>query len=78
MNVDLWVPEELVANNLKKHIMSCLCDITKFIISIISENPKASLLAKIFAEQVIFTLGMVAVIVVDPDRKLKKEFQLMC
>ena len=58
--------------------MNCLCDMTQFVISIIAENPTASLLAKLFAEQVIFTFGMVAIIVVDTDSKFKKEFQLMC
>ena len=62
----------------KQYVMNFLCDMTQFVISIIAENPIASLSAKLFSEQVVFTFGMVAVIVVDDDSKFKKEFQLMC
>ena len=73
MYIDLWVPGELISSDGKKqYVMNCLCDMTQFVISIIAENPTASLLAKLFAEQVIFTFGMVSVIVVDADSKFKK------
>ena len=58
--------------------MNRMCDLTKFVISIIVTNASSEILAKLFMEQVVLYFGMVTVIVVDNDRKLLGIFMAMC
>ena len=67
MQVDLWMPGKLVDKLGNTHqLMNCMCDLTQFILI---KDARAEILAKLFIEQVVFSFGMVAVIVVDADKK---------
>ena len=79
IHVDLWMPGKLIditGNNLQ--LMNCMCDLTKFVISILVSDTRAVILAKLFMEQVVFTTGMVVVKVVDADRKYLHLFKEVC
>ena len=55
-----------------------MCDLTQFVVSILVSDATSENLAKLFMEQVVFTFGMVAVVVVDADSKFLSLFKDMC
>ena len=79
MHVDLWMPGKLVdsqGNTLQ--LMNAMCDLTQFVVSMLVTEATAEMLGKIFMEQVVFTFGLVAVVVVDADSKFLGLFEDMC
>ena len=70
MYVDLWMPGKLV-DKLRntQHLINCRCDLTQFVISTLIKDIRAENLAKLFIERVVFSFGIVAVIVVDANNK---------
>ena len=79
MHLDFWMHGKLIddtGNTLQ--LMNCMCDLTKFVISILVSDTRAVILAKLFMEQVVFTTGMVVVKVVDAGRKYLHLFKEMC
>ena len=58
--------------------MNCMCDLTKYVISILIKDATAENLAKLFMKQVVFSFGMVAVVVVGADKKILQLFKEMC
>ena len=79
MHVDLWSPGKLVDDDGKTlQLMNCMCDLTQFVISIIVDDARSEILAKLFMEQVVLSFGMVAVVVVDADGKFLSLFEKMC
>ena len=55
-----------------------MCDLTQFMISILIKDTRAENLAKLFMEQVVFSFGMIVVVVVDTDNKFLQLFKEMC
>ena len=53
-----------------QQLMICMCDLTQFVIFILIKDVRAEKLAKLFMEKVVFSFGMVAVVVVDANNKL--------
>ena len=79
MHLDLWMPGKLVDNDGNTlQLLNCMCDLTQFVISILVSDARAEVLAKLFMEQVVFSFGMVAVVVVDADSKFLSVFKDMC
>lgn len=79
MHVDLWQPGKLTTSSGKNiFLLNCMCDLTQFVVSEITESPNASILAKTFMDHVILTFGICSVIVVDADSKFKDVFKEMC
>ena len=79
MHVDLWMPGKLVNESGKTlQLMNRMCDLTQFVISILVDDARSEILAKLFMEQVVLSFGMVAVVVVDADSKFLHLFQEMC
>ena len=79
MHVDLWMPGKLVddtGNTLQ--LMNSICDLIQFVVFILVSDARAETLAKLFMEQVVFTFGMVVVIVVDADSEFLQLFKEMC
>ena len=60
------------------HILNCMCDFTRFIVSCILIDTRSEALSNFFMEQVILTFGMVAVVVVDADSRFRSTFEAMC
>ena len=58
--------------------MNCMCDLTQFVVSILVSDATSENLAKLFMEQVVFTFGMVAIVVVNTDSKFLSLFKYMC
>ena len=58
--------------------MNVICNLTQFLISIIVSDAHSEPLGKLFMEQVVFSFGMVAVIVVNADSKFLGLFTEMC
>ena len=58
--------------------MNAMCDLTQFMISIIVSDAHSEPLGKLFMEQVVFSFGMVAVIVVDANNKFLGLFEKIC
>ena len=58
-------------------LMNCMCDLTQFVISILVNDARSEVLAKLFMEQVVLSFGMVAVVVVDADSKFLNVFEKM-
>ena len=79
MHVDLWMPGNLTTDNGETlQLMNCMCDLTQFVISILVQEARSENLAKLCMEQVVFSCGMVAVVVVDADSKFLDLFKAMC
>ena len=76
MHIDLWSPGKLVDDVGKTlQLMNCMCDLTQFVISIIADDTCSDILSKLFMEQVVLSIGMVAVVVVDADSKFLSLFE---
>ena len=58
--------------------MNAMCDLTQFIVSIIVSDAYSEPFGKLFIEQVVFSFGMVAVIVVGANCKFLGLFEEMC
>ena len=58
-------------------LLNCMCDITQFFISILVDDASSKNLGKLFMEQVVLSFGIVAVVVVDANRKFLNLFQDM-
>ena len=70
MHVDLWMPGKITNDTGETmQLMNAMCDLTQFIVSILVTEATSESLSKLFMEQVVFTFGMVAVVVVDADSK---------
>ena len=54
-----------------------MCDLTQFVISIIVSDVHSEPLGKLFMKQVVFSFGIVTVIVVDADSKFLVLFEEM-
>ena len=48
-------------------LLNAMCDLTQLIVSILVTEATSEMLGTLFMEQVVFTFGMVTVIVVDAD-----------
>ena len=79
MHVDLWMQRKLVdkKGNIIQ-LMSILCDLTQFSISQITHDATSETLSKFFMENGVLTFGMVAIVIVDADRKFRHLFEEMC
>ena len=55
-----------------------MCDLTQFVVSSVTFDTKATVLAKLFMEDVILSFGMVAVVVVDADSRFRGVFEEVC
>ena len=79
MHVDTWMPSILTyttGNTLQ--LMNAMCDLTQFTVSILVHKATSEILGKLVMNQVVFTFGMVAVIVIDADSKFLYLFEEMC
>ena len=78
MHVNMWMPGKLLDKDGKTlQLMNAMCDLTQFVVSMLISDAAAEILGKIFMEQVVFTFGLVAVVVVDVDSKLLSVFEEM-
>ena len=78
MHCDLWMPGAI--HDDKGHTLqlpNCMCDLTQFVVSILVQEATARTLGKLFFENVVFTFGMVGVVVVDADSKFLSIFEEM-
>ena len=57
--------------------MNAMCDLPQFVIYIIVLDAHSEPLGKLFIEQVVFSFGMVAAVVVDADNKCLSFFEEM-
>ena len=79
MHVDMWIPGKLLDKDGKTlHLMNAMCELAQFVVSMLIADATAELLGKIFIEQVVFTFGLVAVVVVDIDSKCMSVFEDIC
>ena len=79
MHVELWIPGKLVHNDGKTlQLMTCMCKLTRFVISIMIDDARSEILAKLFMEQVVLSFGMVAVVIVYADSKFLGLLEKMC
>ena len=76
IHVDLCAPGQIEDENGKTlQLMSVMCDLTQFIVSIIVSDAHSESLGKLFMEQVVFSFGIVAVVVVNADSKFLALFE---
>ena len=76
MHIDLWMPGKLTGSTGQTlQLMSAMCDLIQFIVSILVKDVTAKILGRLFMEQVFFTFGMVAVVVIDTDSKFLDLFE---
>ena len=59
-------------------LMNTMCDLTQFVLSILVNEVTSEILGKLFMEQVVFTFGIVAVVVVNADSKFLHLFEEIC
>ena len=79
MHCDLWMPGAIRNDKGETlQLLNCMCDLTQFVVSILVQEATAEMLGKLFLENVVFTFGMVAVVVVDADSKFLGMFEEMC
>ena len=78
IHADLWSPGHVEGPNGTFHVLNAMCDLTQFVVSVITDKVTAASLAEIFMERVILTYGMCAVVVVDDGSNFKAEFAKMC
>ena len=55
-----------------------MCDLTQFIIFSITIDTESKSLAKLFMREVVLSLGMVEVVVVDAYSRFRDAFEAMC
>ena len=78
MHIDLWDPGRITDENGGiMQLMNVMCDLTQCIVSTLVTNATSKILGKLFMEQVVFTFGIVAVVVVDADSKVLHLFEEM-
>ena len=69
VHIDIWVTSKLSVDLGSSCVfLNVMCDLTQFVVSVIVADATAEFLAKLFIEQVVFTFGLVAVVVVEADR----------
>ena len=60
MHVGLWAPGRIKdGNGNTLQLITTMCDLTQFVISIIVSDAHSEPLGKLFVEQVVFSFGMV-------------------
>ena len=73
------MPGKLVDNSDNNlHLMNCMRDLTQFVISILVSDTRADIWAKLLMEQVVFSFGILAVIVVDANNKFLQVLKEIC
>ena len=80
MHVDLWSPGGVVTDDKgnKGYLLNAMCDITQFAITIPTYQINAATMATLFMENVVLTLGMCAVVVIDDGSPFKGVFKEFC
>ena len=79
IHLDIWLPGDLRLGTGKKvSLLNAMCDLTQFVVSTVITDVSANALAKVFMEQVVFSFGLVSVVVDDADNKFLNVFQQMC
>lgn len=59
-------------------LMSAMCNLTQFVVSILVNEATSEMLGRRFMEYVVFIFDMVTVVVVDADNKFLGVFEEMC
>ena len=79
MHLDLWAPGEITNDKGEKgYLLNALCDLTQFVVSIVTFDVSSNNLGKLFMEHVFLSFGCCAVVVVDDGSNFKGEFAEMC
>ena len=77
-HLDLWIPGKLADNDGNTlQLLNFMCDLTQFVVSILVKDASTENLAKLFMEQVVFSFGMVVVVLFDTDSKFLSLFKAM-
>ena len=78
MHIDIWSPLTVLHKNQEGcRLINDMCDLTQFVILSIKTDTKAESLAKLFMEEVVLSFGMVALVLVDADRRFRGAFEEM-
>ena len=79
MHLDLWSPGITTdATGKPGYLLNSICDLTQFVVSSITFNTEATVLARLFMEDVVLSFGMVAFVVVDADSRFRSVFEEVC
>ena len=76
MHLDIWSPGSVLNEHEEGgHILNCMYNLTQCIVSYRVIDTRSEALSNLFMEQVILTFGIVAVAVVDADRRFLSTFE---
>jgi hypothetical protein len=65
LHCDLWSPGATVADSGASHLLSAMCDLTQFVVSVPVTDTHAHELARLLFQEVLLKVGMCGLIVVD-------------
>jgi hypothetical protein len=65
LHCDLWSPGSIIANLGNSHLLSAMCDLTQFVVSVAAHDLHAHELACILFQEILLKIGMCGLIVVD-------------
>jgi hypothetical protein len=78
MHIDIWSPGKVCDNQGNNYMMTCMCDLSQFVVPCITNDISAVNLADLYTSEVMLKYGMSAVIVVDDGSTFKGIFRDMC
>ena len=78
LHCDIWSPGNITDSEGNTSVLNCMCDLTQFVVSIITSDTTAASLSQLIMEHVLLKYGMCAVIVVDAASNFKGIFEQMC
>ena len=78
LHCDIWSPGNITDEQGNTSVLNCMCDLTQFVVSIVTSDTTAATLSQLIMEQVLLKYGMCAVIVVDAASNFRGIFEQMC
>ena len=65
LHCDLWSPGTTIATSGDSHLLSSMCDLTQFAVSVPTSDTHAHELARILFQDILLKVGMLGLIVVN-------------
>lgn len=78
VHVDLWQPGNTKSRSGHRYLLTCMCDMTQFVVTCPVKTTHAHELARVFMQDVLLRLGFCGMVVVDDGNTFKGTFADMC
>ncbi|MGH7954383.1 MAG: hypothetical protein ACREOZ_00320 [Gloeomargaritales cyanobacterium] len=78
VHVDLWQPGHTTSRSGHRYILTCMCDMTQFVLTCPVKTTHSHELARVFMQDVLLRIGFCGMVVVDDGSTFKSTFSDMC